>query len=251
MTSKANQLEPMLVLGDVHRPYHNERAWQLMLSVAREIKPAHIVLMGDLADFYSVSSHSKSPQRVRNLADELKDVNKGFDELDSLGAKHKEFVAGNHEDRLTRYLQDKAPELFDVVDIPELFHLKKRGWNYTPYKKSTKIGKVHFTHDVGVAGRNATFKAMDTFHHSVVTGHSHRMQYIVEGDATGDAKLSAQFGWLGDASKVDYMAEVNVLKNWALGFGIGYYRPSTGIAYLTPVPIINYTAVVNGQFYSN
>jgi hypothetical protein len=249
------KLEAMLIVPDSHRPYHDVRAWGLMLKVGRELEPKHLVVMGDLADFYTVSSHSKDPSRVRQLEDELTDVNVGLDELDALGAKHKKFVAGNHEDRLTRYLSDKAPELFTMVGIPQLLNLDKRGWEYTPYKQGTKVGKVHFTHDVGVAGRNSSFKAMDTYHHSVVTAHAHRMQYLVEGDATGDMKLAAQFGWLGDADKVDYMHRVNVNKNWALGFGIGYMNPVTGIGYLTPVPIIRvndeYTAVVSGKYFSN
>jgi len=244
------ELEPILVVPDSHRPYHDARAWQLMLDVGKKLKPYHIAVIGDLADFYSVSSHSKSPDRALKLDEELKDVNVGLDELDALKATNKQFIAGNHEDRLTRYLQDKAPELFNVVGIPELLKLEQRGWEYTPYKSDTKIGKVNFTHDVGASGRNATFNALDTYQHSVITGHSHRMQYIVEGNATGEYKLSAQFGWLGDRTKIDYMHRAKVYKNWALGFGVGYVHSETGIAYLTPVPIINYTAVVNGVYYT-
>jgi hypothetical protein len=226
-----------------------------VLEVGEFLQPHHLVVNGDLADFYSVSSHSKDPTRVQHLEDELDEVNAALDQLDALGATNKLFVEGNHENRLTRYLQDNAPALFKSIQIPQLFKLKARGWEHTAYKDDTQIGKVTFTHDVGVSGRNATFKALDTYHHSVVTGHSHRLQYIVEGDATGDMKLSAQFGWLGDASKVDYMHRVNVRKNWALGFGFGYVQPKTGICYLTPVPIIKvdgaYTCVVNGTYFSN
>ena len=253
MTS--DRLRPALILSDPHRPYHDERAWQLMLRVGRDIKPYHLIVNGDLADFYSVSSHSKNPNRALAMDEELRDVRKGLDELDSLGATDKQFIEGNHENRLTRYLQDKAPELFNVVDIPELFHLEARGWAHTSYKDDTKIGKVNITHDVNAAGRNAVFRALDTYQHSVITGHTHRMQYIVEGNATGEYKLSATFGWLGDRTKVDYMHRALVYKNWALGFGVGYVHADTGIAYLTPVPIIDaqgsYTCVVNGVLYSN
>ncbi len=226
-----------------------------MLKVGKAFKPDILIANGDIADCYSVSSHSKNPERVNKLAEELLEVNTALDELDSLGAKQKLFIAGNHEDRLTRYLQDKAPELFGVVSIPDLFRLKSRGWAYTPYKQYTKLGKLHITHDVGTAGRFAAYKALDTFQHSVITGHTHRLSYVVEGNAVGEYKLSAQFGWLGDAKKVDYMAQVNVRKNWALGFGVGYTNPATGVAYLTPVPIVvvggRFTCVVNGKYFEN
>jgi hypothetical protein len=246
-------LQPVLIVPDTHRPYHDQRAWDLMLRVGRDIQPHHLVVIGDLADFYTVSSHSKNPQRALQLDEELVDVNKGLDELDALGAVEKKFIAGNHEDRLTRYLQDKAPALFSMVQIPELLRLEQRGWDYTAYKDDTKLGRVNLTHDVAAAGRNATFKALDTYQHSVVTGHTHRMQYVVEGNATGEYKLSAMFGWLGDRTKIDYMHRALVYKNWALGFGVGYVHADTGIAYLVPVPIIQargvYTCVVNGVYY--
>ena len=252
---KQSELETVVIVPDTHRPYHDPQAWSLFLKAARMLKPKHLVIIGDFCDFYAVSSHSKDPQRTTMLDAEIKDVKVGLDELDSLGAKNKLFVAGNHCDRLNRYLRDRAPELYTLVGgVPELLGLRERGWRYTPYKESARIGKVWFTHDVGTAGRYASFKVMDTFQHSAVTGHAHRLQYIVEGNALAECKLSAQFGWLGDASKVDYMHRVSVNKNWALGFGHGVIDRSTGIGYLTPVPIIpvrrQYTCVVNGKLLS-
>ncbi len=243
------KLEPLLIVPDTHIPYHDVRAWNLMLKVAKVLKPKHLVCIGDLADFYSVSSHSKDPSRIDSLSEELIEVNAALDQLDALGATDKKFVEGNHEDRLRRYLQDKAPELHGVVGVEKLFNLKERGWHFTPYKKATKIGKCHFTHDVGTAGRFAAYRALERYQHTVVTGHTHRLSYIVEGNALGEYKLSATFGWLGDAAKVDYMHEVNVLSNWPLGFGIGYLNPTNGVVHLTPVPIVKHACVFNGTLF--
>lgn len=244
-----SNLRPILIVPDTHRPYHDEKAWQLMLKVAKRFKPYHLVTIGDFGDFYAVSSHSKDPGRTRHLDKELIDVRHGLDELDRLGAEDKHFIEGNHEDRLTRYLKEKAPELFGVVNTSQLLGLRERGWHFTPYKAHTKIGKLHLTHDVESATRYSTFKALDIYQHSIVTGHAHRMQYIVEGNAVGEFKLSSQFGWLGDASKIDYTHQAHVNKNWALGFGFGYVAKDSGIAYLNPVPIIKYSCVVNGVLF--
>lgn len=248
--AKSPKLEPILVVPDCHIPYHDHRAWNLMLKVGRDLKPRHLYVIGDFVDFYAVSDHSKDPRRTTQLADEVNEANIYLNQLDLLGAKEKVYVSGNHEDRLQRYLQNKAPELFDVLDVAKLLKLKDRGWTYVPYKRHSKLGKVHFTHDVGTAGRTAIFQCLDSYQHSVVTGHTHRMAYIVEGNALGEQKLSAQFGWLGNASKIDYMHYAKVLKNWALGFGVGYVNPKTGLVYLTPIPLVNYSCVVNGTFYS-
>lgn len=244
----STNVRPILIVPDTHRPYHDKRAWALMLKAAKVLKPYYLVCIGDLADFYAVSSHSKDPRRVNCLQREVADVKVALDELDDLKAVERIFIAGNHEDRLTRYLKDKAPELFGVVGIPQLFNLYERGWKYVPYKEDVKIGKITFTHDVNAAGRGAIHKALDTYQDCIVTGHTHRLQYAVEGNAsTPDTRVSAAFGWLGDVKQVDYMHRATAQKNWALGFGYGLMDPKTGFMYLTPVPIVRYTCVVNGQ----
>jgi hypothetical protein len=252
--AKSTRLESLLIVSDAHRPFHDERAWNLVMSVGQWLRPHHVTIIGDFVDFYAVSSHSKDPGRKERLTDEIDSGNAGLDELDRLNPAHKRYIAGNHEDRFTRYIQDKAPELFGMTDIPALLNLKARGWKYTPYKHHTEIGQVNYTHDVGYAGRNAAFRVLDTYQHSAVTGHTHRLQYIVEGNALGESKLSAMFGWLGDVNKVDYMHRAKVNKDWALGFGVGYVNPADGINYLVPVPIIKsggrYTCVVNGTYFS-
>lgn len=245
----AKRLRRLLIVPDVHVPYQDTRAWALFLKVGKAFRPDILVVMGDLADFYAVSSHSKDPRRSRDLTWEVGKVNDALDALDTLGARRKIFIEGNHCDRLRRYLEAKAPELFGTVSIPALFRLKERGWAYVPYKHDVQLGKLHLTHDVGNAGRYAAFRALDTYQHSNVTGHSHRFSYVVEGNAVGEYKVSAQFGWLGDVNQIDYMHRARSRKDWALGFGLGYLDPGSGIAYLTPVPIVRYTCVVNGRLF--
>lgn len=240
--------ETVLIVPDTHRPFHNPKAWRLFMKAARLLNPKHLVIIGDFADFYAVSDHDKSKDRVNRFEEELEDVNAGLDELDSLGAASKHYVAGNHENRLDRWLM-KHQEMAGVVSTERLLDLKKRGWTYTPYKHHTSIGKVHFTHDVGVASRGAIFRSMDLYQHSVVTGHTHRLMYVVEGTAMGnEPKVAASFGWLGDVESVDYMCLAKARASWALGFGYGVLVPRTGFMYLNPVPILpDYSCCVEGS----
>lgn len=242
-------LKSLLIVPDTHAPYHDQVAWDLMMRVGKKLKPDGIIIIGDFPDFYSVSSHSKTPDRALKLDKELAVANGMLDELDALKPAVKVYLGGNHEDRLERYLRDKAPELYPLITIPSVLRLDERGWEYVPYKDSTKIGKINFTHDVGSAGKYNVYRAMDVFQSSIVTGHTHRMAYLVEGDAGGSPQVSAQFGWLGDVEQVDYMNKTAAKRNWALGFGIGYLNEATGLVYLTPVPIVDHTCVVNGVFY--
>lgn len=244
-----SNVEKILFVPDLHCPYHDERGWKLMMKMAKDFKPNTIVVLGDFIDCFAISTYSKDPTRALGLEKEVALTLKKRQELDDLGAKRKIFIEGNHEDRLKRYLQDKAPELFTFVDIPKLLHLEENGWEHVPYKKAIKLGKLWITHDTGHTGRYTTFKALDTFQHPVVIAHSHRIAYAVEGNATGEAIVGAQFGWLGDVEKVDYMHKIRALREWALGFGYGYLQKNTGYVSLIPVAIINYTAVVEGKLY--
>ena len=172
------------MFSDTHAPYHDKRAFALMLKVARKLKPHTIIANGDIADFYAVSSHSKDPERGLRFLEEVRQVNRDIlDPLDKLGAQKKILTLGNHEDRLRRYLQDKAPEFSGVVTIPQLFNLDARGWELVPYKSDVRVGKLNITHDVGSAGRYNVFKCLDTYQGNIHTGHTHRFSYVVEGNA--------------------------------------------------------------------
>ncbi len=241
-------LSKVMCIPDIHRPYHDQKAWDLIIRCGRFFNPDILVQSGDAADFYAVSAHNRSPARKKGLGEEIKDVNKAFDDMDSLGAKRKEFTSGNHEDRLARYFSTCAPALYDLpgTSIPELFNLQERGWNYTPYRHHTKLGHLYLTHDAGGAGGQAHAQAGHKFAGNVVIGHVHRINLHVFGSATGETHVAASFGWVGsqEASE-EYQHDVNKNVDWALGFGTGWMDQFGNIT-LSPVPIINYTAVVNG-----
>lgn len=242
-------LETILIIPDSHHPFEDKRAYELMMSVAKDIKPEHVVILGDFADFFGVSSHSKNPNRALKLKEEVDYTVERLEEVKALGAKNNVFIAGNHEDRLQRYLQDKAPELFNFISLPKILQLDRLGFKYIPYKQHYTLGKMNFTHDTGTAGRYAHYKALDAFQHNVVIGHTHRLGYAVEGSATGERHCGVSMGWLGDVTEVDYMHRVKATRDWALGFGVGQLDPKTGNVYLSPIPIVNYSCSVNGKLY--
>jgi predicted phosphodiesterase len=245
-----NKLEKILFIPDTHVPYHDKEAFNLMLKAGKAFKPDHVIILGDFADFYGVSSHSKDPNRALKLKEEIEATKEALDQVVSIGAKNNVFVSGNHEDRLERYLRDKAPELFNFISIPKILELKEKGFKYIPYKQAYKIGKLNVTHDTGVAGRYAHYKALDTFQHNIIIGHTHRIGYAVEGDAQGQRHLGAMLGWLGDVNEIDYMHQVKARKEWSLGFGTGHMDTKTGVVYVTPLPIINGTVLIEGELIS-
>ena len=244
-----DRLEKILFIPDCHIPYHDAYAFDLMMRAGKAFKPDHVIIMGDFADFYAVSSHDKRPDKISQLADEASQVIEKLQEVKKLGAKNNVYVSGNHEDRLPRYLMQKAPELYKTMTIQSVLALKENGFTYVPYKDDYQIGKLYVTHDTGKAGVNAHKQALDTYNANIVIGHTHRMGYVILGDAKNDKRVGAMFGWLGDVKHAEYMHNINIRKDWTHGFGIGYLNKRTGAVYLTPVPIVKYTCVVEGKLY--
>lgn len=251
LITKNEGLERILFIPDCHVPYHDVLAYNLMMKVAKDFKPDHVIILGDYADFYAVSAHDKNPKRANQLDEEVSKAVDMLWEIKDLGAKNNVFISGNHEDRLTRYLMQKAPALWKSISIQSVLALDKIGFEFVPYRSHYQLGKLFVTHDTGKSGVYAHKQALDAFHRSIVIGHTHRFGQIIQGDANGDKHVGAMFGWLGDVSQVDYMHNINAIKDWTLGFGVGYLNPKNGYVYLQPVPIVRYSCVLNGVLYES
>lgn len=244
---KTLQEKCIIIIPDVHVPYHDERAWEALLDVINGLEPSGVVIIGDFADFYAVSSHDRDPSRRQRLEEEVTEVNKALDELEEVHDGDVCFIEGNHEDRLRRYLWKKAPELFGTVDVRRLFRLKERGWKHRPYRQGLKVGKVTYKHDYGgKAGKYAAKQCLEAYGGNLVIGHTHRgeVTYLGEGRPDGDQHFCLNVGWLGDVDQADYVDPNKVRREWQQGFGIVDYS-ATGLAYAQFVPIVRGQVVAN------
>lgn len=220
-----------------------------MLRVAHMLRPKHLVILGDFADGETLSAHPATKPGERDFEDELKVVQECLDQLDLIGAENKIYIEGNHEFRLDRYLMERAPALFRCIRWQNTLELHRRGWQWVPYRKSARIGKLHLTHDTGSAGMNAHRTSAKAFGGSTVIGHTHRMAYEVTGRFDGTPYLAAMLGWLGDAEKAaGYIHEAKA-SDWVHGFGVFHLEPETGVVHVQPVPIVHGRCVVHGVLY--
>ena len=243
--SMARGYKKVLFIPDTHIPYNDRRAWKVLIKSIKQFQPEILVILGDFADCFSVSKHDKSPIRKTLLHKEVDAVRDHLEQLEGLEIKRKIYVAGNHEYRLERYITQKAPELFGLVDIPTLLKLPQNNWEYVEYKRHICIGDLAVSHDYGSAGQTAHRTAAQRLGVPVVIGHTHRAASITRRSFHGKHTQSAMFGWLGDVSEVDYMHQASAKTNWSTGFGIGYLLKS-GEVVLHHIPIIGGAAILEG-----
>ena len=60
-----------IVLSDVHCPFQDRSVCRMALAFVREHRPATVHLLGDIADFYSISRFTKDPARREDLQEDL------------------------------------------------------------------------------------------------------------------------------------------------------------------------------------
>jgi len=239
----------ILFVPDLHAPYHDRKAWALVLQAARLLKPSYVHLAGDMIDCYAVSQHEKSLNRLQDFKYEIDGANEALDEL-AAAAKGATFIytEGNHEYRWPRYLSAMAPQAGRLPgsSMKDLLRIKERGWIWVPYREFYKLGKLYLTHDLEKSGVNAVRQALSDAQASIVIGHLHRMSVVYGGDAMGNTHVAACFGWLGGREDVDYKHRLRANREWQLGFGVGQLLES-GNVHLSAVPIVDYECVVAGK----
>lgn len=116
--------------------------------MARAFGFDYVIVLGDFIDCYSVSSHSKSPSRIRLVRLEADAGKKKLSEITNalkqgrLEHPHARpclknyYDEGNHETRIERQILERVEGLEDVLNTIKLFDLRKNGW-ISPRTEST------------------------------------------------------------------------------------------------------------------
>lgn len=250
---KAKAKGTALIIPDCHVPYHDQRAYDLMLRVAKDVKDLkEIVILGDYADFYAVNAHGKHPKFGQVLMDEVSQVRKELERLAEMFPKvRKVFIQGNHEYRLERYIYNNAPDLFGVIDTRQILCLDELGYDFIPYNSNQRYpvlgSKLYARHEPIGGGVHAANSTVDKAGCSMIFGHIHRIQQYRKVFIDGADHLAASVGWLGDKDH----PVMGYLKNhaqWQQGFGFVHVTEN-GHFFLDTKHIVDYTTYHNGKLY--
>ncbi len=173
--------QKVLVLSDLHMPFHDKAALETALAYGDTYQPDTIVLLGDTIDFYKISRWVKNPVK-KTVVNEMKEVRSFLTDLRlRFPEAHIIYYKGNHEDRLDTYLMSQAGELYELLeDLLEnklTLHELKIEYKTEPFR----IGKLWYMHGHEKPGgsynpeyvTNVMFRyVLDNF----IVGHFHRNQ---------------------------------------------------------------------------
>jgi predicted phosphodiesterase len=203
----------ILLLSDIHVPYHDEQAIDAALAWGKDHHINTIILTGDFMDFFRLSRFTQSVHEP-DLAYELES---GYEMMYYIANRFPKakiyFLPGNHEFRLEMYLQNKAPEL--LAAEPGLsnldFYLKFAdfGVSYLNNSQLIQAGKLFIGHGSefhGGAGgvnpsRTFTLRTGGNF----IAGHFHRTSEDssthIDGSVKGCWSMGCLCGLWPDYSK--------------------------------------------------
>lgn len=236
------ELNNILVISDVHIPYHDIPALTTTFKYGKEKGINCIFINGDLLDFFHISRFASTVRR-KSMQQEI-DMAKEF--LTALNTTFPNvpiyFLKGNHDIRLETYLSVKAPELLDceALSLAELLEADQHNLIVLNDNILVKMGKLNVTHGHllirGVfapvnSARGVFLKAKA----STLIGHVHKISTHSETTITGKVITCYSTGSL---------CELNPLYS---PFGNNYTH---GFAHVTVEPSGNYAVkniqIING-----
>ena len=138
----------ILVLSDIHVPYHDKGALTTALEYGDKFQPDCILLLGDIIDFYSISRFDTNPEE-RDLAREICALR---ELLAHLGARFPKarlvYKLGNHDERWWTYLWRKAPELvgLNFTRFSDVVEAEKHRVELVDDQRLIRIGRLWALH---------------------------------------------------------------------------------------------------------
>lgn len=211
----------ILVLSDIHIPYHNIKAVQAAILFGKQHGANCIIINGDMLDFYMHSRYEKDP-RKRRFSDELK-AGRQFFQFMRYTFPNAQIVykLGNHEERYEKWMTVKAPELLGCRDfeLDVLLRLGEVRVEYVRDKRIIKAGKLNILHGHETQSTSGGVNPARTMFlknkENTLVGHFHRASEHVDSSLLDRITVCVSTGCLCELSP-DYMP----FNEWTHGFAM-------------------------------
>lgn len=240
----------ILIIGCVHRPFHDKKIWAALLSFIYDNRDGihGIVINGDYLDMKSLSSHDEKkllPFGI-DLGVEYQDGYEGIQELkQAFGVRwniiSKDYTYGNHEARYFKHIGqfDHSKYGTALMSPHEAMKLEEEGFNL---QLDWENGRVFIGDDLEAfhgfyLGPNAVKKHLEKSDRNILMNHTH---------AVAEFKLNGRrgynIGWMGDENSPGFTyANRFMVSGWEKCFAIATVLE-------TGKTIVNRTICENGGF---
>lgn len=208
----------LLVLSDIHIPYHSITSLTIAFDWAKKQKPDAILLNGDTLDFFGLSRYAKDPKK-RSFSSELESFKDFISILKKTFDAKIYFKIGNHEERYEHYLWMKAGELNGVDDfeLSNIIKARAEGIEIIGDKRIMKAGELNIIHGHEYPGAfspvNIARGLFTKGKVSAMQGHNHQTSEHTEADMNGKLTTTWSVGCLCELHPL-YMP----LNKWNHGF---------------------------------
>lgn len=211
----------VLVLSDIHIPYHSIEAITAALDFGKKEKPDAILLNGDTIDFFGLSRFCKEPGK-RDFAAELAAFAEFFIILQKTFKCAIYFKLGNHEERYNHFLWAKAHELAGVSEfnLENIIKARAEGITVIGDKRIIKAGDLDIIHGHEFGG--SVFSPVNIARGlflrakvSAMQGHNHQTSEHTESNMNGKITTTWSLGCLSELHPA-YLP----INKWNHGFAI-------------------------------
>lgn len=236
-----------IVINDLHIPYHDEKAVDLVFDCIVDTQPDYLILNGDILDFYGCSKFQKKPDKLLMLQDEIDIFYKLFKDLRPyIPNTEVRYVLGNHEERLTKVMAESGG-LFKLKALESSAVLKLDKLNISCYNLTFTLNGLIFKHGDVVrkdSGSSAKAELLAHNNQSGISGHTHRLGMYYHTYA-GCPKFWYENGCLCSLNP-DYLKDPNKA-DWQQGFAI--IDMYDGLNQVNQILIQDYKFIYNEKLY--
>jgi hypothetical protein len=203
-------------------------------------------LNGDFVDNYVVSKFSKSKSKAEDLQWEFDVCHALLVQLRHAAPLARiDFIQGNHEERLIKYLDSRAKELRTLRDLAIERQLKLFELNINYVLDGIFLNdKFYITHGSKTQKQSAKAE-LDAIGVSGMSGHCHRTNTHRCSDILGNTRHWYSIGYLSIGKEMEYAR--NFWQNWNQGFAVIEYTPQD--FYVTIIDVENRQFKYNGVIY--
>jgi hypothetical protein len=204
----------ILLIPDLHAPYHHPDALKFLAAVNKKYNPNKIINLGDMEDNHAISFHD-SDADLPSAGDELKKVIKFAKQLEKLFPEMV-IVDSNHGSLALRRFKHHGIPMKLLRDIKEIYNTPKWEWHNDYTIKLTNGTDLYVVHGVSKNGLKLTQQRGV----NSAQGHYHTEFRIDYASNPANLLFSVQVGCLIDKKSMAFSYDKLNLQRPILGCAV-------------------------------